>query len=623
MATLTQKQKDLLNTPRPDIKPDAPGIVPQGVGYADTYAGTYTPPSSVPKQTFTDTQVQNAINAYKAVTPTQGYSGGSGLNPTAADYARLPGVQPTAADIAKMGQGGPTAADIAMITPKKSAAQIAYEKAAAAEKARVAAETEQKAKQAEQTSQNTSAVFNDTTRTGVKNVADRFRAFVTTNQATPWDSNGAKQENHGVVLNTFASEFAKQFANPEQFAQAYNTDKTVKDAMDFYTRSGGDIANITNRIVSPISGSPTVTGPQTLTEYLSSMGQTTPATADQISAYNATAGDRKASEQEILRQNGVKDEYLQLYHGDNGIWATKKAEADEKIRIAKEKEENTKATLREKMQAANERLRAERDSQRATVEENRVNAKNYMSGMLAKLGALNTTSSAVDAITILDEKYQKQSTELDSKYNLAVNDNEISLNEAVRKAEETRDDSILAATNDLSLTKEEAMKNIFTAKLTAEKEIAKEQADYAKLLRETNAKYTEAAQKQSAEYLKKYGTATGADTVSFWAKMIRSGSADIANVPADLKNEVVVAMKGNVPASSTVSKTDKAANLENDIASSVLNFRDIVKQNGWAGIDPTQYQGLVTILKNKYGAAAVLKLEKALEDAGLSVDNGQ
>jgi peptidoglycan hydrolase-like protein with peptidoglycan-binding domain len=72
--------------------------------------------------------------------------------------------------------------------------------------------------------------------------------------------------------------------------------------------------------------------------------------------------------------------------------------------------------------------------------------------------------------------------------------------------------------------------------------------------------------------------------------------------------------------------TERAASTkkqqDNDIAKVILGFRDVIKKNNWAGIDPTQYKQVADIIQNKYGAAAVLELEKAIKDAQLVIDDG-
>src|SRR3990167_2033208 len=67
----------------------------------------------------------------------------------------------------------------------------------------------------------------------------------------------------------------------------------------------------------------------------------------------------------------------------------------------------------------------------------------------------------------------------------------------------------------------------------------------------------------------------------------------------DPSTGVITAKVITLGTSDTSSSTDMAKNQADDIASAVLNFREIVKQKNWKGIDPTLYDGAIAILKKK------------------------
>lgn len=58
----------------------------------------------------------------------------------------------------------------------------------------------------------------------------------------------------------------------------------------------------------------------------------------------------------------------------------------------------------------------------------------------------------------------------------------------------------------------------------------------------------------------------------------------------------------------------------NDVASAVIDFQNQIQQKGWLGANPDAYQYYRTELAAKYGAAAALALDKAMADAGITVD---
>lgn len=69
-------------------------------------------------------------------------------------------------------------------------------------------------------------------------------------------------------------------------------------------------------------------------------------------------------------------------------------------------------------------------------------------------------------------------------------------------------------------------------------------------------------------------------------------------------------------AGSTATKAD----VKNDVAEAVIRFQDLIKNKGFYGADPREYKAYKDYLRTTYGAAAALELDKALEDAGISVD---
>ncbi len=74
--------------------------------------------------------------------------------------------------------------------------------------------------------------------------------------------------------------------------------------------------------------------------------------------------------------------------------------------------------------------------------------------------------------------------------------------------------------------------------------------------------------------------------------------------------------------SNTEMRTQQKANKENDIAEAILRFKDQIKTKNWKGVNPDEYEFYKKYIKDRYGASAVLELDKAIDDASLSIDNG-
>ncbi len=67
--------------------------------------------------------------------------------------------------------------------------------------------------------------------------------------------------------------------------------------------------------------------------------------------------------------------------------------------------------------------------------------------------------------------------------------------------------------------------------------------------------------------------------------------------------------------------TTTAKEEADDIAAAILDFQTQIKEKGWRGISPDAYAYYRDEIRNQYGAAAVLKLDKAIKSAGLQIDD--
>lgn len=59
---------------------------------------------------------------------------------------------------------------------------------------------------------------------------------------------------------------------------------------------------------------------------------------------------------------------------------------------------------------------------------------------------------------------------------------------------------------------------------------------------------------------------------------------------------------------------------DDDVASAVVNFQNLITKNKWAGVNPADYVAVREILQSKYGASAALKLDKELKALDIEVD---
>lgn len=404
---------------------------------------------------------------------------------------------------------------------------------------------EQKAKQGSQVTAGTSAVYNPETVNKTKRAIDAFGFALNKITKDPFNGKQSKLNKTESLITSTQKQLAKLFKTPEEFQNAYATNQTFREAIDNFQKMGGKADGVTSSIVAPANsvnivkdidngdGTRTVTysdgttgkvsvtknadGTESYTDitgrtqdtatYLSTIKNPEANQTAQQAALDELIPERDIQQQEISRLAGIPKELQKLYFGDEneiGLLQQKKAEAEEEKRIIEREEKNAQSNLKAQAKLAIQKNNAEMQIQTAQVEENRLAAKNYMTGYLAKLGALNTTGAAGLAIQTLDTKYQiqKQTLETNAKYdNQTI---ELKLSEALNTIETDTDRDILKIQQDLTKTTEDVFKEVTKAQQEADKEIARISLSYAKTLREKTDDYVKKQKAEAEKYAKEY-----------------------------------------------------------------------------------------------------------------------
>lgn len=389
-----------------------------------------------------------------------------------------------------------------------------------------------------QTSSLTSYSFNPDTAKKTKEILEGFNTKMKDAMNNAWNSVGTKQEKSKGILEATANEYARLFTDPAQFDEAYNTNQEFRSNIDAFAKSGGDKNAIKGRIKAPVSvlgyrdnpdGSTTnflsdgqrsdvryqenddgtVTAvEQSTTDYLSSLGLQAPAgaTAYQSKAYETLLPERELAQKEIMRTAGIPEKYKDLYFGTPeqvGILQQKRIQAEESKKILERKAKQDAADLKAQARFAIDRNNADLEIAEAEIEENRLAAKNYMTGMLAKLGALNTTGEAPVAIAKLEQKYQQQSLKIRNDVKFKNREIGVKLTDAVNDIEIKRDEDILAVRADLTKDEETAMKEIFNLEKAADERIYSITDKASSEMRAQVEKYRLKAEQDSKEYITK------------------------------------------------------------------------------------------------------------------------
>lgn len=380
-----------------------------------------------------------------------------------------------------------------------------------------------------QTSANTTFAFNPETLKRTQREIDKFGFALDELDNDPFEPKEFKDEERKNTVEVSGRELGKLFDSPEQLYDAYQFNLPMKAALDNFIKKGGSLDAISKNITAPVvndgmtednritnemvdrgelpESAREIYPQQSSSQYLANLRNPAANQAAEKKALDELAPESQIAQDEIARLGRVPDSLKKLYFGDEktiGMLGMKINQAKEEARIIEEKEKDAKNTARSRADLAIDKNRAEAKQFEAEIEQNRLKAKNYMTGALAKLGALKTTGSAPLAIATLDAEYDGQVTQIKSKYKYANRELEIGLTEDLDKIENDTDESILKLQEDLTLDTEKMSKEVIKAQQDAEKQVYTVTEQYARRLRERTTSYTEDLKKEAEKYAKEY-----------------------------------------------------------------------------------------------------------------------
>jgi hypothetical protein len=328
---------------------------------------------------------------------------------------------------------------------------------------------------------------------------NNFRMSIDEITNDPWLTRQEKKDKKQSITTSFAGEFGKGFTSAEEFAQAMQ-DKSFANMINDYEKQGGDVAAITASIGKPAVGQQQPQGYQTIDQYLGAL--TTPS---EQRAFESLIPEQKIAQDQIAFEQSIPDQYKDYYFGTPdqiGFLEQQKKQKQEEIKLLERKAKLDEKNARAQVDYAIDKARAEVDIAETEVEQNRLQAKNYMTGMLAKLGALNTSSGAPIVIAELEQDYQQQKQQLRSDFNYQQRELEMKLTEEVDNIGLERDENILKIKSDISKSEEDAWKEIFKLQNEADKNTFKILGSYASDFRMQTDKYTKEAKAAAEKWAK-------------------------------------------------------------------------------------------------------------------------
>lgn len=344
----------------------------------------------------------------------------------------------------------------------------------------------------------TSAVYSPD---AVSNVEKRIKDFslrVDDTNNNTWMSGMSKKENVDNLLKSTAKDLADQFDSPESMAKAYFENPTVQKSLDTFAQYGGSDQMLIDAVKAK-QPKATDGNVQTTMEYQANLAKQ----QEQKQTEGMMNGDKIITD-EIAREAKIPEQLKDTYFGETGIWQQQLNLALEKVSSIKQKMNDERADARAKANLLIEKNNAELSATKNQIELNRTNAKNYLTGMLAKLGALNTTSAAVDGITVLDQKYQQQSMEAEQKVRFANQEIQIKLQDTINDLDNTMNDKIQSIQEDLSKDKDTMLKDIMKEKLSSQKRMYELTLKASDRMKKNNDDYKNSATMLAEDYATKF-----------------------------------------------------------------------------------------------------------------------
>ena len=391
------------------------------------------------------------------------------------------------------------------------------------------------------TSNNADRVIN------IKKISDKLNLYLNDAKSNSWESNGTKADKITSLMESTAGEFGKNFNSVDDLNLSYNSNPTIKTALDQFIANGGTLEQIMGKIqanqqqakpytvqqgdtlgaIASRTGksveelmalNPQITNPNLIQAgsalNLGANVQDTTAYLSEIKKPYITDPEAllklpqdKLIQNEIMRNANIPQEWRDYYLGTPekmGVFEKEKAEKQAQLDLIEEKLADDKRAYREKVNLQIEKIRQELGVALAETETNRLKAKNYMTGLLAKLGALNTTGAAGEALVKLDQKYEEMKQNTTAKYTLAIREMEAELNEGLNDIENGYADQANKIREDLTKSAADITKELMKLDIESQSKIYSLSTSYAKLLQTQKEKALKALKTEADQYVTEF-----------------------------------------------------------------------------------------------------------------------
>lgn len=385
-------------------------------------------------------------------------------------------------------------------------------------------------------------------------------------------SEGSRQEDIVKIKGGRASEIANMYSDPNEFWMSYNASPKLQQQMREVNIDPEDVA-------AKIVPLPTVnTQAQTTQDYLNSIG-----------------GLMKGGDAYTQNMNNALTAEAKFYSAESqaavDALTQERLQSQEMQNLMNRNLEKQESLLEERIEWEAKKLKNEMKEQETYLEQERIMAKERLTGILASLGALRTGSEGAMAIENLEVKYKAAISANRAKYNTAIGDLNSTLYEKLADLQYKREENIMKITSDFTKSQREVDSAIRKMNFEYEKDALKVKLDRDEKMRKENNDYLSNVKKNAQTWYMSYFNQSGLN--QFLAESPEYQDEWIKNAQSWLTPE----MKGSIGYS--------------DVRKSASDYEASKPQKGGVSVTPTQLTNGVRFLTEQGAPEDIIAKFKA------------
>ena len=370
-------------------------------------------------------------------------------------------------------------------------------------------------------SQNTSFGYNTdflNASQGAKKLLDAYSIGLKSITGDAWKVPEVKTDEANKLLENTMTDFSKLFGSATDFDKLYSQDPSFKATIDNFKAGGGNVDILKSKLPQPVAPKEDFT----------------------ITSGNKDTDKILAPQTDILKQNveylkSVPEQYKSLYFGDTGYFTKIREDAEASVKALNESYATVAKDTLNDFEIQRQKNEAEATIRLAEIEEQRSTNKNYLNGMLAKLGALITSGEAPVAIARLDAKYDTLQAQTKTALSTAQSALASAKTKAISDLENNKLSKVATIKSDLSKSSFEIQKELMDLENETRKEINSQITDWQKEASKITQEAIKTANANKLQYDKLYAkTASGGVLSNKTLGKITSGGTGSGKFENDL-----------------------------------------------------------------------------------------